>query len=456
MTSVVQDPGYGRLKSQLIEATGLAFYTERDTLLCDRIEARLAHLGLPNCAAYISFLASGKAGAHEMELLIAQLTISETYFFRDRDQFAAIRELVLPDILERNKASKELRIWSAGCSTGAEPYSLAILLMDHLSDQIADWKIRIYASDLNRDSLARAAEGRFRAWALRDTAEQMRHECFLKDGGSWTIHPRFKPWVSFHHMNLVGGEFSSPLSQDEHFDLILCRNVMIYFTAEVGVRLIADLHGSLAEEGWLVVGAAEYNPENFGAFRTVATPGALLYQKMAVREPGLVAAARPFPVEFPTPSPIIAARQPILALTPCEPEREDLAGLCQLADQGEWQSASAYGERLLAQDRLNPALHFYRALILENLGNLDESARSLRQAIYLDRNFALAHYHLGLALKRNQQSGSAARSFENAVRVLKGLPKDAMVSGGPGITVGDLRGLAQMQVENPGYQAAKV
>ncbi len=111
-----------------------------------------------------------------------------------------------------------------------------------------------------------------------------------------------------------------------------------------------------------------------------------------------------------------------------------MEGLRQLADRGDWQGAAEYGQRLLTQDRLNPEIHFYQALIFENLGIADEAERSLRQAIYLDRNFALAHYHLGLALKRDRQMRAAARSFGNVLKVLAGMPDDAIVTAGPGVT----------------------
>jgi chemotaxis protein methyltransferase CheR len=102
---------------------------------------------------------------------------------------------------------------------------------------------------------------------------------------------------------------------------------------------------------------------------------------------------------------------------------------------------------LLAQDRLNPAIHFYQALIFENLGIADEAEKSLRRAIYLDRNFALAHYHLGVALQRDRKPGLAARSFENVLQVLAGLPGEAIITAGPGLTVTHLKELANMHLQ---------
>ena len=141
------------------------------------------------------------------------------------------------------------------------------------------WQIHIHASDLNRSYLAQAAVGKFRPWALRSISEEMKTDCFAQDGRVWTIHPRYKQWISFHQMNLVESEFSAPLAEGVRFDLILCRNVMMYFTPKVSRHLVAQFHGSLEEGGWLLVGASEYNLENYTAFQTVNTPEAKLYQE---------------------------------------------------------------------------------------------------------------------------------------------------------------------------------
>jgi chemotaxis protein methyltransferase CheR len=134
-------------------------------------------------------------------------------------------------------------------------------------------------------------------------------------------------------------------------------------------------------------------------------------------------------------------------------EQADVDGLRELADRGDWQGAVQYGDRLLQRERLNPTIHFYQALVFEKLGALHKAARFLRQAIYLDRNFALAHYHMGLALERDRHPRAASRSFENVLRVLEDLPGGGAVRAGPGITVTALRELARMRIESaPGVE----
>jgi chemotaxis protein methyltransferase CheR len=444
---VYRDPDYGRLKNQLIAVTGLAYYTDRDELLTGAIGGRLAYLGLRDCASYAAFLDAGEKGCTEMDALIAQLTVGETYFFRDEELFSAVREIVLPEILERRRSSKRLRIWSAGCATGAEPYSLAIILMNGLADRIAGWQVQIFGTDLNRNYLAQAAEGKYRAAALRSVSDEVRRQCFSNEGRIWTIHPRYKRWVSFHHMNLTASGFCAPFAAGEPFDLILCRNVMIYFAPEVNRRLIGQFHESLEDEGWLVVGSSEHGLESYKAYRTVNAAGTRLYQKAALHcVPAKVGSVPPLLRAQVVSRPPAGPAAPPLA----GPGPEDMEGLRYLADRGEWQGAAEYGQRLLDRDRMNPAIHFYRALIFENLGVAEEEERSLRQAIYLDRNFALAHYHLGLALKRHGEMRAAARSFGNVLKVLARTAGEAIVGAGPEVTATGLKELARMHLAGSG------
>ena len=459
MTWVAQDPAYSRLKERLIASTGLAFYADRDALLTELIHVRLTELRLLNCSAYLNLLARGQDGIDEMERFIGQLTIGETYFFRDQGQFDAIRDVILPDIFKRNQASKEVRIWSAGCSNGAEPYSLAILLERELAGQGDGWQIHIYASDLNRGYLAQAAEGKFRAWALRSISEEMKKDWFTQDGRVWTIHPRFKQWISFHQMNLVESDFSTPQPAGAHLDLILCRNVMIYFTPEVNRHLVAHFHRALAAGGWLVVGASEYNLEHYTAFQTVNAPEAKLYRKAASAGTEMVQEPTSPPPEHVMP-PVASGPDKSSAEgisdSAAVSEVDGLRELAGLADRGDWQSAGEFAQRLLTENRLHPAIHFYRALIFENLGAPDASARSLRDAIYLDRTFAMAHYHLGLALQRDGKIREASRSFDNVLKVLTGVPDDTIPTAGRGVTAAALKELARMQLKNSTSQSAKV
>ena len=469
MNSVYEDPAYHRLKRHLIASTGLSFYADRDDELADLIADRLAALRVANCTRYEDFLTSGVGREAEMEVLIGKLTIGETSFFRDPEQFAAIRDIVLPDILERKQQSKQLRIWSAGCAAGAEPYSLAIMLARDLADRIEGWQVDIRATDLNRSFLAKAVEGNFRAWALCSISDEIRRECFTTEGSTWTIHVRYKRWISFQYMNLVDSKFLPPLTPGTHFDLILCRNVIIYFTTKINHRLSEQIWDSLEFGGWLLVGSSEHHPQSCTAFRGINAAGTKLYQKTSdpvsalevarLEAPSPAADAPrslPAPPPTPMPAPVLGSAAHVLASSVvCGPairnsavsDRTGEEVLRQLVDCGDWQGSAECSQSLLAEDKWNPAVYLYQALAFEKLGSSNASERSLRQAIYVDRMFAMAHYHLALALKRDCQMLAAARSFDNVIRILAEEAAEMPVMAGAEVTVTELRDLAGMQLE---------
>jgi chemotaxis protein methyltransferase CheR len=457
---LIGDPSYPALKRYVIESTGLAYYLDKDNDFASRLSARTSELGVNSCGDYLRLLKDDQKGESERHLLIGRLTIGETYFFRHSEQFAAMRDLIIPDLIERNASKRTLRIWSAGCSTGAEPYSISILLKQDFGDRIAGWDIQIFGTDLNQEFLARAKRGRFEEWAMRATPESVKRRWFSQDGNGWLIAPECRDWVSFQHHNLVAHPYPSLLHNLMALDLIVCRNVMIYFDAAL-MRVIADrFHDCLVDKGWLMVGHAEANVEIFSGYQTVNAPGTTLYQKDKQHVGNTQGKLWRLPqVPVPASKDIsigIPWSPPALPAIPCQPNPpeqrpkqfvDDIAAVRQLADEGKWKEAIARCDALLVQENLNPSLHFCRALLLNQMGRTAESERSLRRTIYLDRNFALGHFHLALVLQKNGDARAAAQSFKNARRVLAGIDKNIRLPDGDGITVAELQTLTEMQME---------
>lgn len=452
ISPLLSDPYFSRLKSLVIEVTGMAFYADKDNDLALIVSDRMSQCGVKGCALYLERLQADKG---EMEALVAELTIGETYFFRHMEQFQALRQVVLPDILERNAGTRRLRIWSAGCATGPEPYTLAIMLKREFGARIEGWHVSILGTDINQKFLTRAREGRYDHWAFRATPEQILRECFEPVGKQWQIKPEYKSLVSFQYHNLTQNRFPSIVDNIAGFDIIICRNVVIYFSPETVADLVPRFHDTLVEGGWLVMGHAEPSMDLFRQFRTVTFPGAVLFQRQdasAFVEPARLAPAplppmplpaRPTPVRRPLP---VTKPQPV-AVPSATLDNPPLDHLRTLADQGRWDEALAACDQLLRHEVLDWRVHYLHALIQEQVGDAEACEAGLRRAIYLERRAVMAHYHLGLFLLRKDDADGARRSFRNVLTLLVDQPEDSVVDEGETLTAGQMRETVAMHMK---------
>ena len=224
-----------------------------------------------------------------LDALVEHLTVGETYFLRDPAQMAALRRLVLPEILDRRRLERRVRVWSAGCSTGEEPYTLAILLSEQTV--LDDWVVHLFGTDVNRESLRVAREATYPAWSFRATSEQFRQRYFVPNGTGWRLTDAVRRMVRFAWSNL-GAESLTPPSSD--FDLIVCRNVTIYFDELATQRLYRTLVGALSPNGWLMLGPSDPMPADREDLERVEAHRAVLWRRKAPRALS-IALRRPSP-----------------------------------------------------------------------------------------------------------------------------------------------------------------
>ncbi len=458
--AIARDPLFARLKSIIIQRTGLAYYADKDLALAERINRRLTERGLPDLAAYHRILVEESVRGPEMQALINELCVGETFFFRYVEQFEALRVVAVPECLRRNAETRTLRIWSAGCSIGAEVYTLEILLKRHFAAELDGWRVMILGTDINRAFLDQARRGVYGDWSLRGLPASLLKDCFDPVGSHWSVKPEFRAWSRFDMVNLAEDPLPDYSRGIAGFDILLCRNVMIYFDEPTRHRLIAALRDSLLDGGWLVVGHAETGAEINAAFTPVPVPGATLYRKpdplagrRAAPLPSSVATEEPVPVfapprtkrarpEVDAPSP-----PPSPPLPPPPLPSVSLASVTALEDAGELAAALEACTQLVKEEPLNSGAHFHLARLQEELGVGDPLA-PYRAALYLDPDFALASYHLGLACWRRGKLGPAQRYFRNARNAIAGLSDDDTVTEGRGLTVLELRGMIALWLDD--------
>lgn len=242
--NVFETMAFERLKKHLLESLGLNCEGYRPEYLKRRLDIRLKATNSKSYSEYLRYL---RANPQENKLLLNDLTVNFTTFFRDSDVYHFLEKAVLPNLL----SSKILRIWSAGCATGEEPYSLAILLSEILGGRVGDYFITIHASDIDTEALANASKGEYNKSQLNGLRQELVDKYFSSEGESRTINDDVKRFVRFKTHDLM-----TPFPH-KNLDLILCRNVMIYFSRISQQTIHMNFYDALRVGGYLVTGKAE-------------------------------------------------------------------------------------------------------------------------------------------------------------------------------------------------------
>ena len=274
----------------LAELTGIVV-TEKDRpSLQDYVQKQITTLGLVNEAQYCDRLKrsyrASRPQDEEWTQLIHQVTNGESYFFRDPGQLKLIGETLLPELIERRRKSLRdglidhlyLNLWSAGCSTGEEPYSLAIMLKESLVD-FENWRIHLIATDINPAAIAQAQTGCYRNWSLRQIPPRYRTQYFRPIDGAWQIAATLRSLVQWDVLNLKDPDAIARRIPWASMDLILCRNVFIYFGREAIAQILQQFQTALSPEGYLLVGHAELEGQDLSAFSLRHEVGSVVYQR---------------------------------------------------------------------------------------------------------------------------------------------------------------------------------
>lgn len=267
---------FARIAQFLHAATGIRLAEGNERMVYARLAARVLELGLPSFSHYVD-LATSPREVEEHDRLISALTTNTTHFFRESHHFDFLAEAVLPDLIRRAKAGDRVRIWSAGCSTGDEPYSIALCLLEGFPD-VAAHDVRILATDIDRTVLARAATASYAPNSLRDlpTGFLDRHFDALPGSGQRTPKPAVRALITFRPLNLIG-----PWPFRGRFDAIFCRNVAIYMDADTQERIWTGFRAVLHPGGHLFIGHSERLSASLKPDFTLV--GTTTYRRTAVR-----------------------------------------------------------------------------------------------------------------------------------------------------------------------------
>lgn len=449
----LSDADFARARLLLARLAGLAFDDSRRESLAYSLAERMRQTGDTDVSAYLD--AVSVSGSPERQALLDEVTVQETHFFRNPPQMRALRVHLLPELVRAAADSRRLRIWSAGCATGEEPYTVAMMLRELLPGPDG-WDVEVVATDVSERALAAARAGVYGSRAVQLADPDQRARFFRRrDDGRYEVRPEIRSLVRFAHHNLVTQ--APPLRDGDCFDLVLCRNVTIYFSKQTTRDLVHRMHGALREGGYLLLGHAETLWQVSDEFRLVALgaadAAAFVYRRMdspaaaspaghSPGEGGQVAAPgrrqRSTRPRTGGPGPHAASHDspPAVAVlpsrtSPLEQARSALA-------HGRYDRAAVAARQAAGDQPLHAEAHRLHGEALVALHRDGDALVALRKAVYLDPDDAMAHFLLAGTLDRRGSRAAAAREYRAAAAVLARRPADAPAPELGGRSVGEL------------------
>ncbi len=363
---------------------------------------------------------------HEWQQLIQLLTTGESYFFRDRGQFQLLRQQILPELIRERShdaaahgIKPSLRLWSAGCSTGEEAYSLAILVHQLIPD-LTKWNLFILGTDINAAAIVKAKDGFYSSWSFRALDEEIQAKYFRVHRDGWKLDETICKMVTFAPGNLVTDHFPAFQLNLSNIDLIICRNVFIYFTPEVIAKVLKKLSGALTPNGYLMTGHAELHSQTVECFQTKIFPESFVYQRcdhtLAKKQPVAIDRSELVKTQLNTQATNLDGThcQPNHAIasstTPPQPNQDTLAEAEKCFCKGDYRSAIQIAQRAIAQNQHSFALHHLTAQAYASLGENDQVKYYCEKAIDINA-LAISPYYLLAHTAREQGQLEQAKNM---------------------------------------------
>jgi len=268
---------FDKLRKIVYDRAGIHFQDSKKYVLESRLARRVEELGFTNFDDYLMFLTAGPYQMDEFQEMFNRITINETSFFRNEPQLDVFEQKILPQLLEARKDTKRLRIWSSASSSGEEPYTLAIQVHRSLGLRLADWRVEILGTDISEKVLETAQAGRYAHYSIRSMSPMVLQRYFKESNGTYELNDEIRSMVHFEKLNLKDGAAARRFGK---WDVIFCRNVMIYFDDEMKTHCAKLFHSQLENDGTLFIGHSETLRNLDVAFEQLPLPQAFAYQKV--------------------------------------------------------------------------------------------------------------------------------------------------------------------------------
>ncbi len=425
----LDDDLFERFGDLIERTTGISFDRRKREILRLHLKERAKASGCVDFTEYYSLLHSAP-GEEEIRRLSNKIVVHQTEFFRNRPQFEALEQIVLPDLLSAADTSgRTLKIWSAGCSSGEEPYSIAMVVARTLGHQLPYWNVEILGTDISEPILKRAQSARYTSKAAKSVPEPYK-SLYLKElaDGSYEVVSDIRDLVRFKVHNLVHDEPPSELLPGAQ--LVFCRNVTIYFSEKSLVRAIKNMESALLPGGYLFLGHSESLLGIEHSFELLDLAATFAYRKPRPKVSAIPVgyAARdekravPGSTRLP-PAPPIDRPSPVRPPAPDGAHiKETVASAQGFLEKGDPESARRLVEDELRRHPTDAALHFLHGSALHVLGDDEAACRAFGKAIYCDTRFSLAYFYRAVVQEESGNLEAASRDYSAAMRFLESDP----------------------------------
>ncbi|MCL6105799.1 MAG: tetratricopeptide repeat protein [Actinobacteria bacterium] len=466
----LSEPDFERFRQLVKDASGIYFDHDKIEVLRAGLIERANQVGAGDLNEYYG-LVSSRENSEELNRLLAHLSVQETQFFRNLPQFDAFRQFIIPEIARRKAGGERvMRFWCAGCSTGQEPYSVAMSVLDALPEP-ESWSIQILGTDLNEDALADAARGWYPARKLTGVDRLHLDRYFHAAGGGYTIDESVRKLVRFERLNLIDDPL--PVSSFGVCDAVFCRNVIIYFTHETAKFVIEHFYDIMSSGAYLFLGHSETLWRMSSKYSLVEIGDAFIYRKplplstggrrflpgrrlrSAGPSPGSPGERRSSRVDRRSQSgkrsdPRVktgATRQKPLTDDGLSP-REAAGNARVHLDRGEYELAIRCLEHGLAANAADPELYFVLGLVHEKMNEPAAAAEDFRRALYFEPDLGIARFHLASVFEQAGKMKNAVREYRNAKRSFKENPPGLLEAELEAFDADSLMNLCEWKIEN--------
>jgi chemotaxis protein methyltransferase CheR len=503
---ILSKDAFQQFQSFLTQKSGLHIPSDQSKAFEEKLATRVEKCQLESYENYLHLLKFHPEGYAELRALLDLVTIGETYFFRNEPQFDALKNYLLPRLIEKKMKDRHdtgrmshdaqrmtLRIWSAGCSTGEEPYTIAMILRESLPN-FDEWDISIIATDINSHVLKAAGEGFYGNRSVEYVPEHSLARFFSRHGQKYSVNDEIRQMVRFKYHNLVTDPFALLGMSD--LDCIFCRNVTIYFDLKTLKKVIAQFADRLITDGYLFIGHAETLWGISNHFEAIEFPQTFLYRKLA--HP----LAKTEMFHIPLPSDLgdmghelgdmghelgvmshelgvmghesrVMSHEKNKISSPSKGKAKGEGSVSQglaisdvprtthdallreaifLANRGEYEDALGLLKSLVEKDNLLTPAYYFMGVLFTKLEKYKEAIEEFRRLLYIDEKLAIGYYHLGELYRFLDRRAEAKKEYMNCLKLLKGVDDSKPVPLSEGLTVGVMAYATEQALEGLGTE----